>query len=54
MATPTKKSHHQSEVTEQVIERWKERLLMHGPSSDIGRMARHQLRLWDDRKAKTA
>ena len=43
-----------AEVTEQVIERWKARLLMHGPTSDLGRMARHQLRLWEDRKAKTA
>ena len=43
-----------AEVTEQVIERWKERLLQHGPTSDLGRMARHQLRLWEDRKAKTA
>ena len=43
-----------AEVTEQVIERWRARLLMHGPTSDLGRMARHQLRLWEDRKAKTA
>ena len=43
-----------AEVTEQVIERWKARLLQHGPTSDLGRMARHQLRLWEDRKAKTA
>ena len=43
-----------AEVTEQVIERWKARLLQHGPTSDMGRMARHQLRLWEDRKAKTA
>ena len=42
-----------AEVTEQVIERWRSRLLMHGPTSDLGRMARHQLRLWEDRKAKT-
>ena len=52
---PAKKSLTESaEVTEQVIERWKARLLMHGPTSDLGRMARHQLRLWEDRKAKTA
>ena len=43
-----------AEVTEQVIERWRARLLQHGPTSDLGRMARHQLRLWEDRKAKTA
>ena len=43
-----------AEVTEQVIERWKARLLQHGPTSDLGRMARHQLRLWEGRKAKTA
>ena len=43
-----------AEVTEKVIERWKARLLQHGPTSDLGRMARHQLRLWEDRKAKTA
>ena len=43
-----------AEVTEQVIERWRARLQMHGPTSDLGRMARHQLRLWEDRKAKTA
>ena len=42
-----KKSHTESEeVTEQVIERWKARLLQHGPTSELGRMARHQLRLW--------
>ena len=54
MEIPSKKSLSESELTEQVVERWKARLLMHGPTSDLGRMARHQLRLWEDRKAKTA
>ena len=49
-----KKSLTESEITEAVIERWKARLLMHGPASELGRMARHQLRLWEDRKTKTA
>ena len=54
MDIANKKSLTESEVTEQVIERWKARLVMHGPASELGRMARHQLRLWEDRKAKTA
>ena len=55
MEPPTKKSITESaEVTEQVIERWKARLVLHGPASELGRMARHQLRLWEDRKTKMA
>ena len=49
MESPTKKSLTESEITEAVVERWKARLLMHGPTSELGRMARHQLRLWEDR-----
>ena len=55
MEPPTKKSITESaEVTEQVIERWKARLVLHGPASELGRMARHQLRLWEDRKTNLA
>jgi len=49
-----KKSPTESEVTEQVIERWKARLLRHGATSYLGRMARHQLPLREEHKAKKA